>query len=111
MLSNVGALYFPRSSSDIWSSISVRKNELKIAHNTKQQKNEKGYGFLISAMNGDKHATVCAQKFTIPYADAINRVGKSLFTHMSVVLKIIDCPTREKQIMTGISSSFYDKKR
>jgi len=70
--------------------ISVRKNDENIASNTNTQKNENGIGFLISATNGEMQAAECAQKLTIPYAFAIKSVGNSLFTQISVVLKIID---------------------
>ena len=69
---------------------SVIKKELKIAIPIKASKTRKGYGFLISATKGDKHASKCAKKFTIPYAVATSVVGKSLLTLMMAVLKMID---------------------
>ncbi len=49
---------------------------------------------------------MCAQKLHIPYAFAMKRVGKSLFTEMSVVLKIIDCPILERITIAGKSSGY-----
>ena len=61
-----GIFQFFNSSIVEFESISVKKNEEKIAIRTNKLKNMNGYGFSTSATIGDKHARECAQKFTIP---------------------------------------------
>jgi len=56
MAAIVGACYLLRDSRFCSGSISVRKKLEKIATRIKQQKKEKGYGFLISATKGERQA-------------------------------------------------------
>ena len=66
------------------------KKELKIAMPSKASKTKKGYGFFISATNGERQAIMWAKKLTTPYAVATRVVGNNLFTAMIAVLKITD---------------------